>query len=316
MTERSVFDELARILPTIPPAERRVARELLAEYPFAAHQSIGDLAQAAAVSAPTVLRLARRLGYSGYPELRQAVWRDMAGRTASPLLLSPQAAPGVDEHVLARADALFAGAPARLSATVDAEQFDGVIGLLADPKRRIYIAGGRSSRHTVSAFALDLQAVRPSVHLLAEDHEQVRFLLDLKHGDVLILSDLRRYQRSVISFGERAAELGATVVVITDPWMSPLVACAAKMLVIPVQTLGPFDSLVPLQSLVEALTAALFERSGSATEERMRRSDALWDEYGVPLSGPGEEPRETPGPVGEDTPEPAKKRRAKRKEQG
>jgi DNA-binding MurR/RpiR family transcriptional regulator len=279
-----VFDQLARLLPTIPPAERRVARALLAEYPLAAHRSIGDLAQAASVSAPTVLRLAKRLGYSGFPELRQAVWEDMAGRTSSPLALSAQAPPPADTHVLTRSDEQMAHPSTRLTTTVDREQFDGVVDLLVDTRRRVFICGGRSSRHAAGSFALDLQLIRHGVQHIADDLEQVRLLLDAKNTDVLILADLRRYQRNIIALGEQAAAQGIAVVLITDPWMSPLAICATKILVIPTVTLGPFDSLVPLQSLLETLTSAAVERFGDKTKERMRRYDTLWNDYGVPLS--------------------------------
>ena len=59
----------------LTPAERRLSDSLLRDYPVAGLQSITKLAEAAGVSTPTVIRLARKLGFEGYPEM-QAALRD------------------------------------------------------------------------------------------------------------------------------------------------------------------------------------------------------------------------------------------------
>lgn len=67
------------------PAERRVARTLLAAYPSAGLGTVAALAERAEVSAPTVLRLLSRLGFGGYPEFQRALRDELAERETSPL---------------------------------------------------------------------------------------------------------------------------------------------------------------------------------------------------------------------------------------
>ena len=58
---------------SLTPAERQLADALMRDYPVAGLQSITKLAEAASVSTPTVIRLARKLGFDGFPELHAAL---------------------------------------------------------------------------------------------------------------------------------------------------------------------------------------------------------------------------------------------------
>src|SRR5215472_7710841 len=79
-------DEIFQRMDELTPAERKVARTLLARYPAAGLESTAALATAAGTSKPTVLRLLDRLGFGSYPEFQQRL-RDEVTRSmnASPL---------------------------------------------------------------------------------------------------------------------------------------------------------------------------------------------------------------------------------------
>ena len=80
-------DEIFQRMDELTPAERKVARTLLARYPAAGLESTAALAAAAGTSKPTVLRLLDRLGFGSYPEfqqrLRDEVTRSMSARKVS-----------------------------------------------------------------------------------------------------------------------------------------------------------------------------------------------------------------------------------------
>jgi len=58
-------DVIFRRMDELTPAEKKVARTLLARYPAAGLESTAALAAAAGTSKPTVLRLLDRLGFGG-----------------------------------------------------------------------------------------------------------------------------------------------------------------------------------------------------------------------------------------------------------
>lgn len=70
------------ILPTLPPAERRVAEGILARPEDIVFLGIRELAARASTSEATVVRLCQRAGFAGYPELRLAL-ATQVGRAAA-----------------------------------------------------------------------------------------------------------------------------------------------------------------------------------------------------------------------------------------
>ncbi|MFB7758506.1 MurR/RpiR family transcriptional regulator, partial [Streptomyces sp. NPDC056121] len=67
MASGALADVIRHKLGDLSPAERKVARVLLANYPSAGFETVAVLAERAGVSAPTVIRFVGRLGYRGFP---------------------------------------------------------------------------------------------------------------------------------------------------------------------------------------------------------------------------------------------------------
>jgi DNA-binding MurR/RpiR family transcriptional regulator len=84
---------IGTILPSLPPAERRVAEGILAAPGDIVFLSIGDLAARASTSEATVVRLCQRAGFAGYPEMRLALATQVGRSTA---LGSPARLVGTD----------------------------------------------------------------------------------------------------------------------------------------------------------------------------------------------------------------------------
>lgn len=62
--------KLSSVYSTLPPAEKKVADYILSHPDEATHMVINEIAQEAGVSVPSVTRLARKLGYSGFMDFR------------------------------------------------------------------------------------------------------------------------------------------------------------------------------------------------------------------------------------------------------
>src|SRR3984893_4954794 len=72
-------------LSTLSPAERKLARVLLASYPIAGLESVARFAERAHVSPPTVTRFITKLGFRGYPEFQETLRHEVQARLSSPL---------------------------------------------------------------------------------------------------------------------------------------------------------------------------------------------------------------------------------------
>jgi DNA-binding MurR/RpiR family transcriptional regulator len=271
---RTLAERIRAQLPRLTPAERRAAKALLADYPLAGLVPVAALAQRAGTSAPTVLRLIGKLDLDGYPSFQQVIKDELAARLSSPLTLYPRAPAG--QEVVPRMRESLAASVRRGLQQLDESDVDLTVALLADQKRPLLTTGGRFSRMLADYLALHLRLLRPGVATVPDGASAPAItLLDVDRRTVLVAFDYRRYQRSTIDFGVAAARRGATVVLFTDHYLSPLAADATVVLTTTVEAPTPFDVLTPAMAVVETLVAGVVDRLGAAPRERLAAFDAL-----------------------------------------
>jgi DNA-binding MurR/RpiR family transcriptional regulator len=259
-------------------SERRLAQVLLAFYPVAGLESLTRFAERAGVSPATVTRFITKLGLRGYPEFQDSLREELQARLSSPLARFELAAPGdLSDSVLHDSYATFEHSLRASLDMVSKHDFDAVVDLLSDPRRRILAVGGRVSSFLARYLANQLHLIRGGVELIdPERSNPADHLVDVGRRDVLVVYDYRRYQSDTITSARVAAARGSTVVLVTDPWLSPAAASAKFVLVTDVQTtVAPFDSMVSGAALTEALIAGVLARLGESAHARMRRLDEL-----------------------------------------
>ena len=269
--ELPLRDEIFQRMDELTPAERKVARTLLARYPAAGLESTAALAAAAGTSKPTVLRLLNRLGFGGYPDfqqrLRTEVTRTMSG---SPLsrARARRAAPS-DDSVFRRAVDLRTHLVTRLRDTVPPGEIERTVSLLAGRPKHVVICGGYFSRLIARMLAMQLDQLIPNVDYADEPlGADVGKYLRAGRDSVAIVFDLRRHELAAKEVVSMAKTRGASVILITDESLSP--SAEEADIVLPVTIDGaPFDSFAALLVLAESLVDAVFHGVGEAAIERM-----------------------------------------------
>jgi DNA-binding MurR/RpiR family transcriptional regulator len=218
-TSETIGEEVRERLGEMTPAERRVARALLATYPTAGLESLPQLAEHAAVTGPTVLRFVRKIGFEGYPDFQRSLRREVQARTEGlPSLYRTKGATQGDDVVRRSQEAFTSALDATFGSSSLEEDLAAVVTLLSDRKRRLWFVGGRFSQLVATYLCLQLRMLRPGCALVGEEPDRrVMDSLEVARRDVLCLFDYRRYQPDTIAAGKVAAERGAVVVVFTDP---------------------------------------------------------------------------------------------------
>ncbi len=273
--EETVAERLQLRLAELTPAERKVVRALMADYPVRGLEPVARLAAAAGVSPPTVLRLAGKLGFDSYADFQQSLKAEVAARLSSPLELHAERAepPG---DALARAERMLCGGISASFARLPRAEFEQAVRLLADSRYAITLIGGRFSSMLAEYLAAQLRILRPRVHVVSSaGADRMSSMLDIGRTDVLVAFDYRRYQHDTVRLALQGKDQGATLIACTDPYLSPLAARADVILTSSVASPSPFDALTPALALVEALIAAIVDRLGDAPLARMARYDAL-----------------------------------------
>jgi DNA-binding MurR/RpiR family transcriptional regulator len=272
----TVAERLQLKLAELTPAERKVARALMAEYPVRGLQPVAKLAAAAGVSAPTVVRLVSKLSFESYAGFQRSLKSEVSARLSSPRAMRA-GRPAMEGDPLSRSEELFCEGIRASFAEVPRSEFEQAVGLLADQRRSVTLIGGRFSSMLAEYLAAHLRVLRPDVHVIsATGADRTSTLLDIGRRDVLVAFDYRRYARDTVRAAMMAKEQGATLIAFTDPHLSPLAAHADVILTSSVRSPSPFDALTPAVALVEAVVAALIDRLGDRPLARMARYDALY----------------------------------------
>ena len=277
---KTVVDQLRANLAQFTATERRVAHQLLADWPMTGLQSATDLARTTGVSTPTVLRLAARLGYASYPGFQKRLREELAAQLSSPLAKSARAPGSGARRAAARGGSEFAEAVIRnlreTFANLPPTELDEAGRLLADRRRRIHLVGGRFTDSLARYVSVQLRVLRPDVsHLQDQESNWQDQLLDMGRRDVLVVFDIRRYQPSLLRLAEGASARGARVVLVTDQWLSPIARVAAHLLPARVVVPSVLDSSAALLALGEALLAEVTRRDWAHSRRRMRDLERL-----------------------------------------
>jgi DNA-binding MurR/RpiR family transcriptional regulator len=198
------------------PIERTVAEFLLATGPRAGAMSARELAQAIGTSDATVIRTARSLGFDGYRELR----RFMANQTAEvPIeerlrqslvaVEDPDAELGVS--IERQRDALTA-----MAQRISESEFREANRIIERASCVWWSGVGPSAFLAGYAAFLFRRLGKDSGSLVHAGFDGADELLNLKRGHAVVVLAYGRLHRHVRVLLERAKEVGAQVVFVTD----------------------------------------------------------------------------------------------------
>jgi DNA-binding MurR/RpiR family transcriptional regulator len=268
-----VFKRIRRDFDELTPELQRAAR-WIADHPSETGLlSMRQQARDAGVSAPTMLRLARALGFADYAGLRRPFQEAMAGRSlqfgrrASVLQAAPEArrivrlAQEMASSQIEDVKSVLALNPAAL--------IDTVVGVIA-AARRVGFLGVRAS------FGIAFQ-FRYAYNLIARNgvlfdglggtvHDQVD---TLDRGDVLIAISQSPYSTPTVEAVDAAANRGVSIIALTDSVVSPLARRATHALRYRADSVSFFPSMIAPLALVELLLARLAAKGGKAVLERL-----------------------------------------------
>ncbi len=261
-------------------AERQLANTMLESYPVSGLGSITTVAEASDVSTPTVVRMAKKLGFGGFPELQAALRAELEATISNPITKHDRWTEGApDTHILNRfADAVTENLRQTLR-LLDPEDFNAIAALLADRQRSVHVVGGRITRSLADYFFTHMQVIRDGMTLIPSSAGTwPHYVLNMRSGDVLVAFDIRRYEHDILRLAEMARTRGAILVVFTDQWGSPAAQDAAHCIRCRIEVPSAWDSSVVTLFIVEAMIAAVETATWDQTRDRMRTLEELFDE--------------------------------------
>ena len=264
---------------TLTRAERQLANIILENYPVSGLGSITALAENAEVSTPTVARMARKLGFGGFPEMQAQLRSELEATISDPLTKHDKwAADAPDTHILNRfADNVIDNLRNTLK-HLNAAEFDRIVELLSDTHHTVAVVGGRLSHTLASYFFTHMQMMRDGVTLIERNSSSwPHYLLSLKEGDVLVMFDMRRYEQDLLRFAEMAKARGVKIILFTDQWGSPAGKAATHQIHSRIEVPSTWDSSVVTMFILEAIISAVQSQSWERSKDRMEELEALFE---------------------------------------
>lgn len=236
--------------PVLTRADKKIARVIADNYPIACLETLAKLAARADVSAPSVIRFIRRLGYPSHPEFQRMVHEDIHRALTRPKAVRSES--GQDE-VVTKADPFVESLQAAID-NLRQEDVDDAATALAGARGAVLCLGGRMSQSLADIFQAHLSLMRPNVETASPNPvERAERLLDIAQRDAIVIFDYAPYEINTASFAQLASEKGATVVLFTDSPLSPVAQYADHIVSCTLPAMNKYGSLVPALAQLELL---------------------------------------------------------------
>ncbi|WP_420113596.1 MurR/RpiR family transcriptional regulator [Pseudactinotalea sp.] len=226
-TSSSPTQRLREALPALQSSVLLLAESILSDPEGASRASVTKLAQVSGVAPSTVSRLAARLGYDGFPDLRAALatehGRALQGGWAKDIgsELSIGDPPERLRDVLAAQQHRAAEAAGSLDLAVAEQIADAVAG-----GGRVVLHGGWADAVPLEELRLRLLRLGIAVWLHADATAAGVAAATLGEGDVLLALSRSGADTHAAHLLERARRTGARTALITGDPSSPLAAAA------------------------------------------------------------------------------------------
>ena len=267
-----IKDEIFARMDELSPAEKKVARSLLANYPSAGLASAATLARAAGTSTPTVLRLVSRLGIGGYPEFQTRLRQEVTQQLNAPVTPAPPyrlTGRGDGTVPVARSPSGSAWSSGSTDGAAERVRHGGGACWPARPRRSCSPAAtSPATSPTSSRMQLDQLipgVAAPPSRWAATSASICRWA----RTRVVIVFDLRRYELPAKRVAALARQQGASVIVITDegsrrPPTMPTSCCRSRSTACR-STRSP-GCMVLVEALVEGGLPEVWAAPGSTDE--------------------------------------------------
>ncbi|MEB8015646.1 MurR/RpiR family transcriptional regulator [Raoultella ornithinolytica] len=258
---------------TLSPELQRAAEFCLQNVNILVVQSMRAFAAQAGVKPATLLRLAQRLGFSGWGELKDAFIDDLGLRndtyvSKAKKLVAKDTQSNLYEEVFQahQANLVFTGSE-------NQQAMPRAVTLL-DEADNVYICGFRASFPIAWSLYYVYRLFNRRVSLIDGLASNIEvFTRELTARDCVLLTSFAPYSRESLDVLHAAQRVGARIIAITDSPVSPLAQAAECTLLFSIDSPSFFPSVVSGMGLAECLLAMLVARHGNEAVSKIESAE-------------------------------------------
>ncbi|MBZ6075780.1 MurR/RpiR family transcriptional regulator [Microvirga puerhi] len=284
MSDAPIAERLLAIFDDLPPQHQVAARWLLDHPHDVALLSMREQAKRVGVPPATMTRLAQRLGYDGFEELKEMYAASLrghaehfAGRTEK--LLQRRALDG-DAALTSDLLADLSGHLKLLSSATTLSAIARAADIVVE-RERLFCIGARSSFSSAHLAAYLLSLIGEQT-VLADGAGSIGLdaLRDIGPNDALLAMTIAPYTRVTVEAVAFARERGASIIAITDSNVSPIARQAKATIIVPTSTPSFLQTVAPALIVIECIAALVAARRGKKAVSAIAAAEDHLERFG------------------------------------
>jgi DNA-binding MurR/RpiR family transcriptional regulator len=287
MGSAEIVERIKTALDDMPVQMQTAARFVMEQPSEVALLSMREQARKAGVSPAAMTRLAQKIGFSGYQDLKDeyanAIRNNVAwfsGRAENMLSRRQQIGEAALATETIKSITHAVGnlnRPATIEAMIKATD-------IIEKAKRVFCIGSRSTFPVAFLFEYTQRYFSEKTFLLeSPGHSGVDLVHGISSKDALLAVSLSPYSSSTHRAAQFAHDSGAKIIAITDTEFSPVARLANTAILVSTESPSFFDTISPALAAAEVLVAMVASRAGPNVpkrvrehEKRLRDAGAFW----------------------------------------
>lgn len=277
---RDLLQRLEASLDSYTPAEQAIANYILTNRGGVAFETANSIAAKLQVSAITVGRFARKMGYRHFKDMKAGLRTTMSG---VPWLVGEQLTEfvggGEGNNRTKQSLELELAGIIEVYAMAGSEEWRRIVALLAH-SRHVHIAGFQTERGIATTLAHLLQYARDGVSVVdmsAGNYHEV--LAGDPRDRCLVLIDIRRYSNQCRDLAAGASKAGIPVIMITDKFCDWIRKYTGHVITVSTEVELFWSSQVSLGCAVNLLVNDVIGELGTVVGPRLEQLSTLYQTY-------------------------------------
>lgn len=283
MTQQDdVVADLRRRYDGLTNSQKRIAEAIVEDPEFVAFATVDKLGARLGVSPSTIVRFSYRLGLDGYQDLQKRVQESVRQqiRSGADAGNSGSVVQHLGDSAVAESISHDLENVHRTLAEVSLETISAAVELLQNA-RRIYVVGHMASDSPACFAALALERLHGNTFQVRVDGMLAPMLYEASKEDVFLVLSFPPYATHTLAVVNVAVAKRASVIAITDSFISPISQRADVVLTAHVSGLSTQNSLVAPLVLVNMLLNGVAAGSPDALARHRDVIGAMasWDSF-------------------------------------
>ncbi|MFV0450065.1 MAG: MurR/RpiR family transcriptional regulator [Vibrio sp.] len=256
----TTYQQIAEQFHPLTESEAMLHAFIVEHFEELSYYGITDLAQKVRISKATIGRYLNKLGYTGYAEFKTALRRDLMAHN---MIKPVEANRIINKNTDTKTESLrfitnICQLVDQFSATLNIDEIDKLVKLIADKSRRIYVIGPASSQSLAIHFSTLLKYTRSDVYLLPLDRAELpKALLGITEHDILLAFSYYRFSSIVLDVTKYFNSKNAHVTVVTNTSSNPYTVYSTTQHILPSDVDSIFYSRTIVFLFVELLLALI-----------------------------------------------------------